>query len=175
MSQLYKQAKSITLLTTILDAILTVLSVLITFLMAAIMKFGSSIISDLVVSIEGIDSESYIAGYEVLGDLFGLGGSTIAAMIVFFLLIVFLIGFVWFLVPSLHGYLTYKKHKDYDTSSFLKACKRDAIVKLIFNAVPLILMIIQKSSGSTIMIAVMIAVCGAEGYLLYKFSQEPNA
>lgn len=88
---------------------------------------------------EGADPSSPASGYVVLGEVFGLFFSIGAEIVAYLLAAICVIAAIWFLIPSVHGFITcrsVRKHNGTEAAGYRRSAVRDSIVKIIFSVLP---------------------------------------
>lgn len=170
MTRFLSQAKLITLITSIIDLIVLLHSAFTAIGSYTLLMLADQFTISLFSGLNGIDPESVTAGYEVLGRIFGGTFSGFFELIIVLLVAANVVTALWFIFPCVHGFLTYRKNSTEESVLFMKACRKDAVIKLVFNILPLIILLASKIHTWPVMIC-LACVCGAEGYFLYETAE----
>lgn len=125
----------LSLITTIMDGLLSITSFLSSFYIHKAIEYVDSFAMGTLDNISNVNPDDVTAGYEVLGRLFvGFGGIfAIVFLWVFYGLC--LIATVYFMVVCLLGINAYRKGDD-------RSLYVDGIIKIVFNVIALIVLIV---------------------------------
>lgn len=134
----YKKIRTYTLITNIVDSVITGIAgvIFILGLIASFMTWGPA--SDAMGNVSDVDPEGVTAGFEVLWNLFG--GFALGFMLVIGVAMAIIGAFltIVFLLVIIHGYITYGKMKyRYECARplYKKSVRRDCIFKILLNGV----------------------------------------
>lgn len=132
-------------LNTILSAIYGTLMIL-TGVGAAILWNSTG---DIAETLNNIDSESYVAGYQAVAGVLGGLGLGFIFVIAIALFILFLVLFILALVPAILGFHWNKTHKAGDNPLWLiRPCYGNIIARLVLGSLSLIMACVFAVGGS---------------------------
>lgn len=150
--------RKITLATNWYCGILAVLCVILT----SFSVFGVKMLVDFAgqeaANMTAVNPESITAGYEVIAHLFGSFGSIMFSAMMLGFAFICGIGAVVYVIPTIVGIVSCRQyHKNPDIMYF----KKDAIVKMIFEAIPLALLIFAiVDSFHFSLLGIFVFACG---------------
>ena len=174
-----KRFKGLVRTTTIMDLIPLVLGVVVTTGSWVYIEMLENGFAGITAFINGIDSESVTAGYEVLSGVMGYLGLGLLG-VALGLIMVFAIGLaVWMITPVISGFICLKKFKKaFYLGDVRKSIRSDSIIKIIFNGLLCALiiwtMIDSRESLFTLMGMLMYPgiVTGISAYTLVELNKE---
>jgi len=174
-----KKVQNITLITTIMEIIGVCLMIFVMVIAALLFVAASALMGNSADYLQNGVFSDLMGGFEVLGGLFTFGGSILGMMVAVVLLFACGIMVVFFLVPSIHGIviqINTKKYLEKGIETYVKNIRRDAIIKIVFNAVPgsaILIGIILNGGGAEVLVTLWFAlICVLEGLVLKGLGKE---
>ena len=165
--------------TTIMDFIPLILGVVVTVGCWVYIEMLENGFAGITAFINGINSESVTAGYEVLGGVMGYLGLGLIG-IALGLIMVFAIGLaVWMITPVISGFICLGKFKKaFYLGDVRKSVRNDSIIKIVFNGLlcALIIWTMIDSRESLFTLLGMLVypgiVTGISAYTLVELNKE---
>lgn len=168
-----KKFRTLTLITTVMDILACIFSfsaLLVLLDYTGLLKTG---LSKIVSFITNVDPESVVAGYQVIGGLFGmLSGGLIMVVLLLAELVSAALAFLM-IAPSISGVICLKKLKD-EAVNDIKWIRIDSIVKLIANCIPALFLIYMMLFEDIVMVLPTLyfgSACGISIYLLRNLNK----
>lgn len=153
-----KKIRVLSMLTTVSDIIFALLCLLFALVSFSVLGSVGDFAGSAVEHISDIDKNSIAAGYELLLTAFGLFGGVIGTILVYAAIFMGFSLFGFFAIPSIVGIVTYAK------GIIPNSYKKDAIVKMIFNGIPFVILLwsaITEFSLFEVVVLVPLLIFGA--------------
>lgn len=155
MGENYKRVRLFTLITNIIDSVITGVALMSCVLGLFAMFSIGGILTDVGSNLGGIDPNGVTAGFEALGNIFGGFVMGFAWVLCAVLMVISAIVTLAFLLIIIHGYIIYGKMADrflHERQLYVKSVRRDCIIKLIIHTIMtvLFLLLLLYSGGVVI-------------------------